>query len=273
MLKGALVLGAAALAVSAQSASAATVSINFVGGGASLLTTDTAGNPNITGGFVSNWNNATGATNNASSLVDSNGATTAVAANWTTTLGTWSLPTPGSPGTNLSGGANPAMMSGYLDADQGGATVNISGLSSFAPQGYKIAIYFDGDNGGDWRVGTYTVKNTGDNSVLFTGAGEDSEGVDFNSGGGNNANGLFQIPVAGAGGNQPYPTSPNNSEGNFLISGDLTADSISLNAVATAWGGTPRAPINGIQIIAVPEPTSLALFGIAGIGLLARRRR
>lgn len=269
-------LGAAGLLFAAANAPAALISVNFTGGGGfPLAATDQAGNPSIAGAFAANWNNVGNAASGSQlALVDSAGIATSVNTEWATTLGTWSLPST-SGGTNLSGGANPQMMRGYLDADGNPATVKFTNLSSVFSS-YKVLIYFDGDNGGDWRVGQYTITDTNTTTQLFQDGGEDSENVDFNKGSGQNANGLFQVPAPGAGGNQPYPTSPNNDEGNFLITGDLTNDAITITAVGTAAGsGTLRAPINGIQIIGepVPEPGTLSLLALGAVGLLARRRR
>lgn len=259
------------------------ISVNFSGGPSGgpgafpLAAGDMAGNPNYPGSFTSTWNDAPGSAGTNLALVTNANAPTALLLSYTTGLGTWSLPDT-TTGTNLSGGANPQMMRGYLDAAGAAqpASVTLSGLGSFS-KAYRIAIFFDGDNGGDWRVGTYTIRNTADSAQLWQGGGEDSEGVNFNAGPGNsdneNPNGLFQVPVGGGSGNQVWPVSPNNNEGNFLVSDWLTADGITLEAIGSAAGsGTLRAPINGIQIL-VPEPMTLGLLAVGAAGLLARRRR
>jgi hypothetical protein len=167
------------------------------------------------------------------------------------------------------------MMRGYLDADNRGATVTISNLSTFFTE-YRVLIYFDGDNGTSWRAGQYVIRDPS-STVLFSDAGEDSEGVNFNSGSGNNANGQFQVPAPGGAGNIDWTNSLNNDEGNFLMSGLLTSGTFTLTATGIAGTGL-RAPINGIQIIgnAVPEPGTIALVALAAplaLGWWVRKRR
>lgn len=251
------------------------ISLNFVGGGSSLLSTDQAGNPNVSQSFTTNWNNLTGASGTNVALVDGSGAATGVTTSYTAGIGTFLL-TNTTLGANLAGGANPQMMSGYLDAAAAASTVTLSNLSQYFLD-YQVLVYFDGSNGTAWRVGTYTITDPGAN-VLFSGFGEDSENVNFNIGSGNNADGVFQIPTAGGSGNVNWPNSPNNNEGNLLISGLLTADSFTLTAQGTsAVNATLRAAVNGIQIIGTPVPEPGTMLIVASMllplsGLYFRRR-
>lgn len=200
----------------AGSCFAETISLNFTGSGSAyaLGASDQAGlvgneAGNMLGStMVGNWNNLSGNTgSNVGSLMASSGAIIGdVTASWSAD-NVWSLPDTTS-GANTS--ANTTMMRGYLDnAYENATTITVSGLEALSGT-YSVIVYIDGNNDEEWTRGTYTIGST---SVL----NEDSESVDFNSGSGNNADGLFQIPVAGEPGNQNWPFSPNNSEGNMII--------------------------------------------------------
>jgi len=77
---------------------------------------------------------------------------------------------------------------------------------------YRVLLFFDGDNGGQWRKGLYTITGQRHRAATLQDDGEDSEGVDFNAGGGTTgtreSEWLFQIPVEGGLGNQMWPASP-----------------------------------------------------------------
>lgn len=246
---------------------AQTVSINFVDSQAAneLLPEEFAGNPEVSGSFVPNWNNAPEASGFLSGLVTHEGDETSIEIEWQSN-NTWRLPDTVFVGDNIGwyagnpgdGESNPTMMRGYLDtATDSVTTIDIRGLASLYPFGYRIAIYFDGDNGGNWRTGTYAVLVDG--VEVWSDWGEDSENVTFNGGyidppptiQNANPHGIFQIPVSGGSGNLEWPASPNNKEGNFLISSELAADVIRITATPRggASSSTLRAPVNAIQIL------------------------
>jgi hypothetical protein len=268
-----------ALVSSISSSFAATViSLNFVGtagAGGTLASSDQAGLPNaqspVSGvnTFVGNWNNVAdnNSSGSASALITDSGASSAAGVSWLTDLGGWQLPDTTS-GANTT--ANRTMMKGYLDV-QSSATISLSGLSGDFVNPYTVIVYFDGDNGGSWRVGNFTINGT-------TLGGEDSEGVGFNAGGGGagneNPDGLFQLPVGGGTGNAMWPVvGGNNSEGNYVVFTGVTGSSFTLTAGGGATADALRAPINGIQIIGVPEPSLSVLSGFAIFGMLLRRKR
>lgn len=251
-----------------------TISLNFTGinsayalGSSDLagLVGNEAGNA-LGSTMVGNWNNLNGNTgSNVGNLTDSRGVTAdGVTVSWSAD-NVWDLPST-TVGSNTS--ANTTMMRGYLDnGSESTTTISVSGLQVIGT--YSVIIYIDGNNSTNWTRGTYAVGGT---SVL----NEDSESVDFNSGSGNNANGLFQIPVADGTGNQTWPFSPNNSEGNMIIFTGLTGSSFTLTATPgdASDMSTQRAPINGIQIVGViPEPVSASLLSLIAVAAWFIRRR
>src|SRR5690606_17365001 len=137
---------------------AATISVNFTADDITMAATDEAGAPDVR---AANWNNVpAGTAGAAAGLIDSDGSTTGAAIAFTSTLGGWRL-------SSLAAGAQDDLMwHGYLDADGTASTVTFTGLDSSTP--YNVYVYFDGDNGGDWRVANFTIGAT---SL----GGEDSE--------------------------------------------------------------------------------------------------
>ncbi|MFA7369815.1 MAG: PEP-CTERM sorting domain-containing protein, partial [Kiritimatiellales bacterium] len=214
-----------------------------------------------------NWNNLNGNTgSDVGNLTGSGGAVISGATVSWSADNVWDVPST-TGGTNTS--ANTTMMRGYLDNNaEHATTVTVSGLEALNGT-YSVVVFIDGANGSAWTRGLYTIGGT---TVL----NEDSEGVDFNSGSGNNANGVFQIPVEGASGNLNWPFSPNNSEGNMIIFTGLTGASFTLTATPSVASdmGNQRAPINGIQIVGViPEPASALLMSTVTAAAFFIRRR
>jgi hypothetical protein len=250
-----------------------TISLNFTGTDSAyaLGSSDLAGlvgnetNNTLGSTMVANWNNLNGTNSTVGSLTSSSGVVVdGVTVSWSAdnvyALGNTSL------GTNTS--ANTTMMRGFLDnASAGTTTITVSGLEALSGT-YSVIVYLDGGNGSEWRRGIYAIGGT---SV----EAEDSEDVDFNSGSGNNANGLFQIPVANGTGNQAWPFSPNNSEGNVIIFTGQTDPSFTLTATPQSSSDSAlRAPINAIQIVGViPEPVSASLLSLIAAAAWFIRRR
>lgn len=246
--------------------SAEIISLNFTGGRSTtsyaLGSSDLAGLVGTEAGhslgstLVGNWNNLDGNSGSSGgSLLGSDGnVAVGVTVTWNAD-NTYDLPnTTG--GSNTS--ANTTMMKGYLDNDsENTTTVTVSGLEALSGS-YSVIVYVDGDNEEFWQRGDYTIGTT-------TVQNEDGENIDFNSGSGNNANGLFQTPVPTGSGGSNWPVSPNNSEGNMIIFSGLTSSSFTLNADPVSSSTTfARAPVNGMQIVGVviPEPASGSLVAI-----------
>ena len=139
--------------------------------------------------------------------------------------------------------------------------LDIAGLGlPFTTNGYDLIIYSDTDRGpttsGNARTSVFTVTEAG--GTVSSALTEDD----------NSAPRVFD-------GN--YILSDGNGAGtdysNYTVISGLSASSFTLEITSPGGGG--RGGISGFQIVAntVPEPTSAALLGLGGLGLVLRRRR
>jgi len=191
---------------------AAVVSIDFVGQGTVMGSTEVAGVV-----AKSNWNNASGMTNTTGqALVDEHGTTTGATVTWNTN-GLWSLPITDTPGDFR-------MMRGYLDTVGSVTTVTVTGLATNSA-GYDVYVYAAGDNPYGNRTGAYQISGTGITTTSINAI--DLLGVNFN--------GTY--------------TQANNSAGNY-VKFTIPATGFTITATpGAAADGVPRAPLNGIQIV------------------------
>src|SRR5262249_32385510 len=186
------------------------ISINFVGNGTSMGVGESAG-------VVpkANRNNATGATRSTPlPLKDDTGGATPAMVSWSAD-NTWSTPITDSAG-------NPRLMKGYLDNGFGHATtVTVGGLPVGA---YDVYVYADGDGSGS-RTGSYQISGTGSTPTTITLTDP--------------ANTNFDGPF----------TAANTPAGNY-VKFSIAAGGFTLTATpVSASDGTPRAPVNGVQIV------------------------
>ncbi|MGB2754733.1 MAG: PEP-CTERM sorting domain-containing protein [Phycisphaerae bacterium] len=194
------------------------------------------------------WNNVYW--NGKSQLHNDSGLVTAVSVATTTSKdrdATWVPVGPSSSGDFR-------LMRQYIHSEGSGMTVIVSGLEPpFTTHGYDVIVYFDGENGSaDW-VTQYTIGVDG--TTIATVYGRDAKDtVQWD--------GTF-VQSFGA-------TAAAATAGNYVRFTGLTASSFTLTATPISGDG----PINAIQIVSVPEPTSLALLVLgAAAGLAARTRR
>jgi hypothetical protein len=242
-----------------------------------LLATESAGAP----GYAQvGWNNM-GRWGQTVAVNDSTGAATGATSTWDSN-NTWHLG---------SGTATPdaKLMQGYLDATGQPNNNTSPGYAFFdnvnkpetyitnlggwlAAQGaaaYNVVVYTDGD-AQSGRTGEYWLQAGSGGDPPNT-LGPDLTSHVFVKDTSNFSGTYTQVPLTAG-------TLATAGEGNFLVFTGLTADSFILRTEeypSGVAGDALRAQINGIQIIpvGVPEPTSIALLALAGVGLISRRRR
>lgn len=235
------VFSAVSLTCAHASTSGNSLSVNFGSDQAALAPSD------VTGVVPSaNWNNAPGVSGSLSDLtIDSSGAAVTLAGSAVTWSGSgvWST----NQESNTSQFANPAdeaMMNGYLDVFQGSpGSILFTGL----PNGlYDIYVYsltaVDGRDSGN-----IVVNGTQEKSISM-----------FSS---------SFIEGGGPGGAQDTGGTP----GNYNLYPNVNVANGEINI--TMAGDTFRAAVNGVEIVQVPEPSSLLLAALSSFGVLGLRRR
>jgi hypothetical protein len=145
-------------------------------------------------------------------------------------------------------------MKGFLDVF--GATPGTVTVSGIPFSSYEVVVYFDGANLGENQVMSFAIGG----QTIF---GLDAANTNFSGT-------YIQVPnssVSDLGINTPA--------GNFLEFNTVTGNSFTLTATAgSTTGGNSRARINGLEILATPEPAAaiLAFMGIVAF-LVCRRAR
>lgn len=238
-------------ALTAATSQAQTVSANF-----------SSNDGSVTGsaGVVSaaNWNNyANGGFNQAADLMDDSGVASTLDLEWFSNSGTWFVSNP-SPGD----GSNGNMLNGYLNS--GNTDPNAANepaaltLQNIPYTSYDVYVYFNSDNG------TRTGNILGQESDTGLG-GSYVNPITYYFGYNADTSGFFQT------------TSTDSNvftEANYaMFSGTLDFFNVEVRGTTNPeFGG-----IAGVQIVntgtAIPEPGSIALLGLAGLGLITRRRR
>ena len=268
-----LLVGVCALACAfgAECASAQTIGVDFYGGGGGGTPgVSTVMGPTETAGTVpaANWNSFTGATQaTPQALIDSTGASTGATAVWTSN-NTWNTP------INL-GTGDVKMMKGYLDSsDTSTTTVTVANLpAALTSRPYSLILYFDGDNGGNNRVGQYSISGATTGNATYW--ARDAANTNF-SGSFIPAQSTVD-PIAGGGAIDNNATAALTvPAGNMMVFHGLSGSGFTLSAQSSvASDATNRSSIQGFQIMPtalVPEPGCLSVVGLAAIGLLKRRR-
>jgi hypothetical protein len=201
-----------------------------------------------------NWNNLAGATgtNVGGHVLDTGGAATGTTVSWSGP-NTWRSTT----GNNaFAAGPNRKLTAGYLDSNDtaaGGANFSINNIpASLRAPAYNVYVYFVSDSGAN-RGGAYTI-NDGSGDVVKYGS-------------------TLAMPSAFV--EDPGTDADLSLDGTHLVFRRLTGANFTLgsNTTLTTPNGF-RAPINAVQIVGVPEPSSLLITcGAALLGVFASRRR
>lgn len=219
---------------------------------------------------ISGWNNIANGTYNSGTVLSSDGLSSATL----TLAGTAAHNTWRSTGGVMTGG-NDSLMNGYMDVTKGSSsTITLSGLASGGL--FNVYLYTFGDqtrpsNSGD-LLPNYSVNGT-TYYMPTLGVGTSTYNATTTSVGG-----PFSSFVQGT----TYSINTTNSTinasdfGNYLEIMNVSAT----GGVITIGGGldttTWRSPLNGFEIVAVPEPTVTALSlmgGLLTLGLVRRRNK
>ena len=224
---------AAPIAVNAQS-----IAINFgadqPGGGTAGTPTPVTSSVDGSAGLfgTSVWNNFEGPNSDEPfALLSDDGSDSGVVVEWASN-GVWASTGRGEENNTAPVGNDRNLMTGYLDtAGAGGMGVDIS-VSGLSYPSFDVYVYTTGGvigRGGEYTIGDITQTNTTTN------------------------------PFDG--------TYVEGAEGNYLVFPGLTGDSFNLLTVPTI-GSPERAPVNGIEIRGVPEPSTSLPFVFGLLGLL-----
>ena len=201
-----------------------------------------------------NWNNFTGANGTNTAVVADNGGVstpTSLTVRWTCP-NTWSSTGRGEENNGFTG-PDHTLMLGYLDtgADGNGpAIVTIEDIpADLTTGGYDVYVYMLGGVGG--RGGGYGVTDMNTNTL---------RGFLYGTG----LTGLPSTYIEDGG-------ADHTDSGDYLVLRGVAASSIRVEATTRddfGFGGTERAPINAIQLVArEPGP----IWGVFGCAVLCRR--
>jgi len=185
------------------------------------------------------WNSSQ--TEGVANLMANDGNSSGVALSFADAFGAWGIGGVGTPDGD--GFYNKAIFSGY--GNGGLDTLSLSGISF---SHYNIIVYFSSDT--DGRTGTVT-----DGTITYDYSTMTRNQLDHD------ANATFT---------QTTDTTGANPSADYAVFSDLTGASQTLSTIHTGVAGLG---ISGMQIVATPEPGTMALAALGGASLLCWRRR
>ena len=155
------------------------------------------------------------------------------------------------PGVDANVHYNRNLLNGYLNNGGVGNSVSMT-LNSIPYSAYYIIVYLSSDTAG--RTGTVNIGST---TYDFSTMGPAEIGGTPATAGSGNASFIQTIDTSGA-----------NPSADYAIFLGLTGSSQTISSTIASYGG-----IAGFQVVAAPEPGTLALAGIGGLSLLLLRHR
>jgi hypothetical protein len=183
------------------------------------------------------WNNSR--EEGVANLVANDGSLSGISLTFADAYGAWGIG--GVSGPDANGTYNKSIFDGYGNT----ASTDTLGLSGISFSLYNVIVYFSSDT--DGRTGSISDGTTTyDFSTIMRNQVNNDPNVTF----------IQTTDTTGA-----------NPGANYAVFSDLSGSSQTFTLATAAGMG-----IAGVQITPVPEPGTLALAGLGGLGLLSRRR-
>lgn len=148
-------------------------------------------------------------------------------------------------GADADGTYNREMLNGYLDSNSGASTSSTIAISVIPYSAYDLYVYFSSDTAG--RAGTVSLGGTP---------------FDFSTIGPGETSGASAVLT------QTTDTTGGNPSADYAVFTDLTGTSQTITSLVNGGGG-----IAAFQIVATPEPGTMALAVMGGFGVLLLKRR
>jgi hypothetical protein len=247
-------VGMISMLVSMGAVADVAISVSWSGDGRAVMgATEVAGAPGVR---YSNWNTITNGAAASLTPVYENGAT---ATGVTLTPSVVAFSDRGNLAADASGDTK--LFNGVRDITSTASnawSIDVAGLS-FAE--YDVYVYRRGENAG--RAGSFTIGDTTYYAgTLADGIPSDETGYVLST------DTTYDGALINAGGT----VATDIAQGNYVKFSGLTGTSFTLEMGALSDDGYARNKVAGIQIVAVPEPATLGLIGLAGVGLIVARR-
>ncbi|MFD2158577.1 PEP-CTERM sorting domain-containing protein [Rubritalea tangerina] len=184
------------------------------------------------------------------SLIDSSGANAGVNLTSTGTFYT-NYANVSSPSQGATGDGG--LLQGFLNLNDS-ESITLTGLSSWAPSGYKVIAVFD--IGSQSRTYSLSMQDGTSTETYWT--NDTSADSDLDNDGSISWLETTATTQASA-----------TTDANYATFGTFSGDTLTISG--SNVGG--RATLSGFQIVAIPEPSSTTLVGLAALALILRRRK